>query len=141
MNENSYIYVVCDKYSSMSYFNYVNILLVDSKKLYDNKKNRIIGYSNYQIGIILDKDNFIPTSTNLILYPSNNKMYSIPIYKRNSKYPANNKPYFRINKLNLLENDYSIEPILLKVKVNKIHHSKNVNTGFIDLVIGDNYYI
>ena len=68
-------------------------------------------------------------------------MYSIPIYKRNSKYPANNKPYFRINKLNLLENDYSIEPILLKVKVNKIHHSKNVNTGFIDLVIGDNYYI
>ena len=141
MNENSYIYVICDKYSTLSYFNYVNILLVDSNKLYDYKKNRITGYSNYQIGVILDKDNFIPISTSLILQPSVNKMYSIPIYKKNYDYPANNKPYFRIKKLNLLENDYSIKPLLLKAKVNKIHHCEEEGTGFIDLVIGDNYYI
>lgn len=141
MNENSYIYVICDKYSTLSYFNYVNILLVDSNKLYDYKKNRITGYSNYQIGVILDKDNFIPISTSLILHPSINKMYSIPIYKKNCDYPANNKPYFRIKKLNLLENDYSIKPLLLKAKVNKIHHCDKDDTGFIDLVIGDNYYI
>jgi len=141
MNENSYIYVVCNKYSTISYFNYVNILLVDSKILYDNNKNIITGYSNYQIGIILDKDNFIPISTSLILYQSVNKMYSIPIYKKNCDYPENNKPYFRIKKLNLLENDYCIKPLLLKAKVNKIHHCETKDTGFIDLVIGDNYYI
>ena len=136
-----YLYVVCNKYSTLSYYNYVDILLVDNNQIYDIYKNKITCYNNYQIGVILDKDKLIPISTSLILYPSATQMYSIPIYKRKCIYPKNNKPYFRINKLNHDKNDFNIKPIILKVKVDAIQHSKNGSTGFIDLVMGDNYNI
>lgn len=142
MSKEKYLYVLCNKYITNSYFNYIDILLVDNNHIYDRYKNKITNYMDYHIGIILDNDQFIPPSTSLILYPSKDNMYTIPIYKKNTNYPNNKKGYFRIKKLNQYPDDTTIEPILIKTRVDKIQHPTNINSmGFIDLVMGDSYTI
>lgn len=142
ISKDMYLYVLCNKYMTNSYFNYIDILLIDNNHIYDKYKNKITNYMDYHIGIILDKDQFIPISTSLILYPSNNNMYTIPIYKKNNNCPNNKKGYFRIKKLNLSQDDNTIEPILVKTRVDKIQHPTNINSmGFVDLVMGDSYTI
>ena len=141
LKEGMYIYVTSNKYTTLSHYNFVDILEVLSNKMYTIDNQLITGYNDYSIGIILDKDNFIPISTSLVLNKYNNCMYSIPIYKRkNVLYPMN-KLYFRIKKLNLDKNDFSIKPIKLLAKVNKIQYNINNKLGFIDLTIADSYYI
>lgn len=121
---------------------YINLIEIDSSKFYvikEDKPELINSYKDYTMGIILDKDDFIPSGTSLRILPighrSRRQGCSAKIKKKRGIYKKFKQPDFRICRKDRRTNTNEAYPLKMLARIISIDQKKK----YIDLSIGKFY--
>jgi len=121
---------------------YINLIEIDSSNFFliiDNEPNLVKSYKDYTIGIVLDKDDFIPSGTSLRILPighrSKRQGCSAKIKKKRGIYKKFKQPDFRICRKDRRTTSNEAYPLKMLARIINI----DIKKKYIDLSIGKFY--